>query len=139
MKKLQITGHLGSDARVNTNQATGVEYANFSVGVTVGTKDNPKTDWVEVSCGGKHLDLVKYFKKGCKVLVEGFPDVDAYVSKEDNKIKAVQKLFAYQIEILTFKADEAENADKNISMPVENNIATINSFEESAIEKNHIV
>ncbi len=138
MKKLQITGHIGGDARVNTNQTTGVEYANFSVAVTVGTKDNPKTDWVDVSCGGKHLDLIKYLRKGNKILVEGFPDVDAYISKEDNKIKAVQKLFAYQIEILAFKSEEAENTDKNISnTSTDNNVADIvvaNNFEENSIE-----
>ena len=132
MKKLQITGHLGGDAKINTNQITGIEYANFSVGVTVGNKDNPKTDWVDVSCSGKHLELVKYLKKGCKILIEGFPDVDAYVSKEDNKVKAVQKLFAYQIEIMTFKSDEIETASKNSNNQAEDNVNNMdtNNFEE---------
>ena len=108
MKKLLITGHLGQDAVLRTD-TTGNEYATFSVGVSVGTKDKPKTDWVEVSCSGKHLELVKYLKSGVKVLVEGFPTINAYLAKEDNKPKASQKLFAHIIDILVFKTDDIVN------------------------------
>lgn len=107
MKKLLITGHLGKDAVLRTDN-TGNDYATFSVGVSVGTKDKPKTDWVEVSCSGKHLELVKYLKSGVKVLVEGFPTVNAYLAKEDNQPKASQKLFAHMIDILVFKNDDAK-------------------------------
>lgn len=52
MKKLIITGNVGDDPIIRTNPS-GAEFACFSVGVSVGVKENPKTDWVDVTCNGK--------------------------------------------------------------------------------------
>ncbi len=79
MKKLIITGNVGKDAEVLVNQ-NGEYFAKFSVAVSVGTKQNPKTDWVDVICNGHLVELAKNFiKKGGKVMVEGFPRAHAYI------------------------------------------------------------
>ena len=108
MKRMIITGYASRDAEFRTD-STGKDFATFSVGVSVGSKDNPKTDWVDISCGGSLLGIAKYIKQGCKLFIEGFPSIGAYLNKE-NKPTANQKLFANYMEILTFKSEIA-NAD----------------------------
>ena len=64
MKKIIITGNVGRDPEMRADQ-TGGQFASFSVGVSVGTKQNPKTDWVDVTCNGKLSDIARNFiKKG---------------------------------------------------------------------------
>lgn len=111
MKRLTITGYVGRNVDFRSDSA-GNDFATFSVGVSVGTKDNPKTDWVDVSCSGKLLELTKHIKQGYKVFVEGFPVANTYVNKE-NKHIAVLKLFAQYIEILMFKGEGEVSTELN--------------------------
>ena len=105
MKKIIITGYVGKDPELKADQS-GNQFATFSMGVSVGTKQAPKTDWVEINCNGKLVDLTKnYIKKGSKLLVEGFPSVNAYINKE-NKPVASLKIFANNIEFLSKRDDE---------------------------------
>lgn len=105
MKKIIITGNVGRDPELRADQS-GNQFATFSVGVSVGTKQNPKTDWVDVSCNGKLADVARnYVKRGTKILVEGFPSVSAYVNKE-NKPVGTLKIFANYFELLSKREDE---------------------------------
>ena len=107
MKKIIITGNLGRDPEKRADQQ-GNAFATFSVGVAVGTKDKPKTDWVDVSCGGKLADVVcTYLKKGSKVLVSGFPSVNAYMNKENQAVGTL-RIYADDIEFLTPKSGDYE-------------------------------
>lgn len=100
MKKLTICGNIGRDAEVRLDQA-GNPYAVFSVAVAVGTKANPKTDWVEVSCNGKLADVASnYVRKGGKILVDGFPTVNAYINNENLPVGSL-RVFAHTLELLS--------------------------------------
>lgn len=104
MKKIIITGNVGRDPELKTTPNND-QYVIFSVGVSVGTKQSPKTDWMEVSCNGKLAGfVVDYIKKGSRLLIEGFPTASAYINKE-NKAVATQKVYANTIEILSKKED----------------------------------
>ncbi len=104
MKKMIITGNVGKDPEIRATQA-GKEFASFSVGVSVGTKQNPKTDWVEVSCNDKLVDLCRsYIRKGSKLLIEGFPSVEAYISKQTSQPVGKLKISAHTIEFIGSKA-----------------------------------
>lgn len=104
MKKIIITGNVGKDPELRADQ-NGNQFATFSVGVSVGTKQNPKTDWVEVSCNGKLADIARnYVKKGTKILVEGFPTANAYINRE-NKPVASLRVFANTMELLSKRED----------------------------------
>ena len=105
MKKIIVTGNVGKDPEVRTDQA-GAQFVTFSIGVSVGTKQNPKTDWVDISCGGKLVDVARnYVKKGSKLLIEGFPGVNAYMTKE-NKPAATIRVFAHNMEFLSKREDD---------------------------------
>lgn len=108
MKKIIITGNVGRDPEMRADQAGG-QFASFSVGVSVGTKQNPKTDWVDVTCNGKLSDLARnYIKKGTKILVEGFPSVNAYMNRE-NKPVGTLRVYASNIELLSKRDDTAQD------------------------------
>ena len=98
MKKIIITGNVGRDPEMKISQ-NGEEFVTFSLGVSVGTKDKPKTDWVDISCNGKLVDIVRnYVRKGTKLLIDGYPTVNAYMNKE-NKPVGVLKVFAHNLEL----------------------------------------
>ncbi|MBP9742167.1 MAG: single-stranded DNA-binding protein [Burkholderiales bacterium] len=106
MKKIIITGNVGKDPELRADQNS-TQFATFSVGVSVGTKQNPKTDWVEVSCNGKLAELAKnYIKKGMKLLIEGYPSASAYINR-DNKPVASLRVYANVIEFLSKREDNA--------------------------------
>jgi len=119
MKKIIITGNVGRDPEMRADQSGG-QFASFSVGVSVGTKQNPKTDWVDVTCNGKLSDLARnYIKKGSKLLIEGFPSVNAYVNRE-NKPVGTLRIYANNIEFLGKREDSTETDDANNNEPVYN-------------------
>src|SRR6185437_1013685 len=119
MKKIIITGNVGRDPEMRADQSGG-QFASFSVGVSVGTKQNPKTDCVDVTCNGKLSDLARnYIKKGSKLLIEGFPSVNAYVNRE-NKPVGTLRIYANNIKFLGKREDSTETDDANNNEPVYN-------------------
>jgi len=112
MKKIIITGNVGRDPELRADQA-GSTFATFSVGVSVGTKQAPKTDWVDVSCNGKLADIARnYVKKGTKILVEGFPTANAYINRE-NKPVATLRIYANNLELLSKREDGGGEHDES--------------------------
>ncbi len=110
MKKIIITGNVGRDPELRADQ-NGNQFATFSVGVSVGTKQAPKTDWVDISCNGRLADIARnYVKKGTKILVEGFPSVGAYVNRE-NKPVGTLRIYANNFELLSKRDDMAPGED----------------------------
>ncbi len=113
MKKIIVTGNVGRDPEMRADQ-NGNQFATFSVGVSVGTKQNPKTDWVDVSCNGKLADVARnYIKKGAKLLIEGFPSVNAYINKE-NKAVGVIRINASNFEFIGSRQEgDTDHADSS--------------------------
>lgn len=101
MKRLIITGNVGQDPELRLDNS-GNQFTTFSVAVSVGTKQNPKTDWVDINCNGKLAEVAyTYAKKGTKVLIDGYPTANAYINK-DNIPVGTLKLYANSLELLKF-------------------------------------
>ena len=116
MKKITITGNVGRDPEVRANQ-NGEYFATFSVAVNVGTKDKPRTDWVDIVCNGKKVDFAKqYIKKGGKVLVEGFPSAYGYL--QEGVVHAKLRISNPQIELLG-KASHDEDSHTTEEIPAD--------------------
>jgi single-strand DNA-binding protein len=108
MKKIIITGNVGKDPELRQNTTSDGQFATFTVAVSVGNKQNPKTDWVDVSCNGKLAEIVcAYVKKGSKVLVSGFPTAKAYINKENIPV-ATLLVYADDVEFLSAKETNSE-------------------------------
>jgi hypothetical protein len=82
-----IEGHAGGDAELKT-ASTGREYAQFSMAVSFGKKDDPKKHTLWVRCMAFHaakeqaMDLVK---KGNPLVVRGdMAECSAYISNKTN-------------------------------------------------------
>ncbi|MFN7095135.1 MAG: single-stranded DNA-binding protein [Burkholderiales bacterium] len=114
MKKLTITGNVGRDAELRANQL-GDPFVAFSVAVATGTRANPKTDWIEVTCNGRLVEVASnYVRKGVKVLVEGFPSVNAYINN-DNLPVGTLRLYAHTLELLSSKTETS--AESSATFP----------------------
>lgn len=106
MFKMTFTGHAGKDAEVKFNSQTGEQFAVFSVAVRAGNKENPRTEWIDVICGGKLSEVAaQYVKTGTKVLIEGTPSAHGYVGKEQ-KINAKLNCSAKSLELLDRKPED---------------------------------
>ena len=102
MRKIFFNGNVGRNPETRYAQ-DGKSFVTFSVAVNAGTKDNPKTDWYEVSCNGRTAEVVtQYVKAGTKVLVEGTPSVSAWVNKEGQAVGS-QRVAASNVEMLSSK------------------------------------
>lgn len=113
MKRLTVTGNIGRDPEMRLD-ANGNQFAAFSVGVSVGTKINPKTDWVEITCNGKLAEVVTtYGKKGRRVLVDGFPHVNAYINKDDVPVGTL-RMYANSVELLGRGHDDDDSEEANM-------------------------
>ncbi len=131
MKKIIITGNVGRDPEVRSDQS-GAAFATFSVGVNVGNKQNPKTDWVDISCSGKLVDIARnYVRKGSKILIEGFPSVSAYMNKE-NKPAASLRIYANVLELLSKREDETDSPRYDYESEPVYNLPEIGSGNNSA-------
>lgn len=130
MKKIIVTGNVGRDPEMRSD-AEGNQFATFSMAISVGTKQNPKTDWVDISCNGKLADTVcNYVRKGSKLLIEGFPTVGAYISR-DNKPVGTLRIFANNMEFIGSKRDEmsesgSDSSDNVYTLPESN--MNVNNF-----------
>ena len=90
MKKVIITGNVGRDPETR-HAASGDSFVTFSFAVTTGSKDNQKTDWLEISCNGRTAETVqKWVRKGSKLLIEGTPSANAYVNKEGKAVASLR-------------------------------------------------
>lgn len=75
-------GRLGKDAELN-HLSSGDPVCNFSLANDVGTKQNPKTQWIECALFGKRAEaLQQYLKKGTKVTVSGRVTLEQFTARD---------------------------------------------------------
>lgn len=85
MIKLNVIGHLGKDALVNT--VNGRNVINFTVAHTEKYKDaqgiqKERTVWVDCAYWTDRTAIAPYLKKGTQVYAEGNPDVRVYTNQQ---------------------------------------------------------
>ena len=92
-------GRLGKDAELN-RRTTGDPVLNFSLAVDVGTKQEPKTMWIECALWGKRGEaLQQYLTKGMKVTVTGRISLDEYTSKQDGSKRTAMRVTVSEIDM----------------------------------------
>jgi single-strand DNA-binding protein len=89
MIKLQVIGHLGQDATVNT--VNGKTVINFSVAHSEKYKNKDgvevnKSTWVSAAYWTDRINVAMYLKKGTQVYVEGLPEAKTYTSKTNEML-----------------------------------------------------
>ena len=92
-------GRLGKDAELN-RRTTGEPVLNFSLAVDVGTKQEPKTMWIECALWGKRGEALQpYLIKGLKVTVTGRISLDEYTSKQDGSKRTAMRVTVSEIDL----------------------------------------
>jgi single-strand DNA-binding protein len=92
-----LTGNLGRDPELK--QRNGDSILSFSLGVRTGTRDNPKTMWVDCSMWGKRGEAVApYLAKGKQVTVQGPVSLDTYTGR-DNTQKTSLRLEVKELDL----------------------------------------
>ena len=86
MIKLQVIGNLGRDCQVK--EVNGKNVINFNVAHTERYKDNQgnqkeRTTWAECAYWTDKTAISPYLTKGQLVYVEGAPEAEAYMNKEN--------------------------------------------------------
>ena len=110
-----FAGYIGRDSELKST-SSGDSVASFSLGVSIGTRDAPKTLWVDCSLWGKRADaLSSYLRKGTSVTVSGDIDCRAFTSKKTGEVTAV---ITCRVDKLTFgskgeREEPAPAAPKN--------------------------
>lgn len=89
MIKLQVIGHLGQDATVNT--VNGKTVINFSVAHSEKYKNKDgvevnKSTWVSCAYWTDRINVAMYLKKGTQVYAEGVPEAKTYTSKTNEML-----------------------------------------------------
>ena len=102
MIKLQIVGNLGKDCIVK--EVNGKNVINFSVAHTEKFKDSQgnqkeRTTWVECAYWTDRTAVAQYLKKGKMVYVEGSPEADGYLNKE-NQPAATLRMRVQNLQLL---------------------------------------
>lgn len=118
MIKLQVIGNLGKDCLVK--EVNGKNVINFTVAHTERYKDNQgnqkeRTTWVECAYWTDKTAISPYLTKGQMVYVEGAPEADAYMNKE-NQAAATLRLRVSNIQLLGNK-NTGTNADGQQQQP----------------------
>jgi len=104
-----FAGYIGRDAELKSTQS-GDAVASFSLGISTGTRDQPKTLWVDCSLWGKRAEaLAQHLRKGASVTVSGDVDCRAFTSKKTGEVAAV---ITCRVDKLTFgsKAEQQREA-----------------------------
>jgi single-strand DNA-binding protein len=110
MIKLQVIGNLGRDCLVK--EINGKNVINFNVAHTERYKDaqgvqKERTTWVECAYWTDRTAISPYLVKGQMVYVEGAPEADAYMNKE-NQAAATLRLRVANIQLLGNKGSNNE-------------------------------
>lgn len=111
MLRIVFNGYVSKDAV--TNEVSGKEVVNFSVGVQ--NKDKEKTTtWIECSwwINGSQSKIAEWIKKGKQVIVEGTPKIDSYVGK-DGQTHFVLRCTVSNIELISTGRQDGEAGSSN--------------------------
>jgi single-strand DNA-binding protein len=131
MIKLQVIGNLGRDCLVK--EINGKNVINFNVAHTERYKDaqgvqKERTTWVECAYWTDKTGISPYLTKGQMVYVEGAPEADAYMNKE-NQAAATLRMRVANIQLLGNKAsnNDGQGAATNTSNNSYSNAAQVAS------------
>jgi single-stranded DNA-binding protein len=124
LNQCNFFGNVGRNAEHKTSKDGTKSWAEFNIGVSVGSSNNPKTMWVKCLCFGKLGErALQHANKGAAVYVSGKIDVSAYIGKKNNEAMVNVSLLCNDIQIMktgAAKMDDVQYPAMNVepSMPV---------------------
>jgi single-strand DNA-binding protein len=110
MQKIMIAGQLGQDAQskeIGDNVAI-----NFSVAANEKRGDKELTNWYACTLwrSKEKSGIAAYLKKGTGVIIEGAPEVEAWMSKEKSEVQARIKITVRDLYFMSGSAKKESSA-----------------------------
>lgn len=126
MIKLQIVGNLGGDCI--QKEVNGKTVINFNVAHTEKFKDaqgnlKERTTWVNCAYWTDRTAVAQYLKKGKQVYVEGSPEADGYLNKE-NQPAATLRMRVQNLQLLGGGEGSPVGNSGNHSMATSDTVTT---------------
>lgn len=101
LNQCNFFGNAGRSPEMKQSKAGTTQWAEFSIGVSVGSSAVPKTMWVKCKVFGKQAERVmQYVSRGTQVYVSGRIDVSAYIGKKNNEAMADVSLMVNDFQVL---------------------------------------
>lgn len=105
LNQCNFFGNVGRDAEQKQSKDGTKYWAEFSIGVSVGSSNHPKTIWIKCMCFGKLGErILERATKGASVYVSGKIDVGAYIGKKNNEALADISLMCNDVQIMKMPA-----------------------------------
>jgi single-strand DNA-binding protein len=87
---ITLIGHLGKDAEMSYSQK-GVAYSKATLAVNIWMNGHSETNWYQLTFFGREAETINDFgKKGCKLFVQGTPQMQSYTTKSGEKVSTIQ-------------------------------------------------
>lgn len=104
MRKAIVIGNITRDAEVKNFEGNR-SVISFDLAVNERWKDRngtkqEKVHYLKCVLWRENTAIAQYLLKGAKILVEGTPEAEAYINKE-NKVVAIQKITVREMEFLS--------------------------------------
>ena len=111
-----IMGRLTADPELKTTQI-GVSVCSFTLAVDRYSKEERKTDWVDVVAWRQTAEFIcKYFTKGSMIAVTGSIQTRNWEDKQGNKRKAVE-VVAREVSFCGTKEGPKQELQEDTSLP----------------------
>lgn len=111
-----FTGNVGRDAELR-HASNGDPVANFPLAVETGTRQTPKTMWIDCSVWGKRAEkLAPYLTKGKKVAVLGRISQDNYTKRDGTPGFRIE-VSCNEVEFLGGRQQEQDQGDQPAAAP----------------------
>jgi len=108
-----FSGYVGRNPEVKTSKDGATNWAEFSLAVSTGNKDKPKTTWLRCSVFGKnYMKVIEKCNKGEEVYVSGKLDVgEPYLGKTDGLPKVSVNMVVNDWRVVKAKTTETESSE----------------------------
>lgn len=111
LNQCNFFGNIGRDAEMKQSKDGSKSWAEFSIGVSVGSSQSPKTMWVKCLCFGKLGErMMIYATKGSSVYVSGKIDISPYIGKKNNEAMVNIALLCDNVQIMKAAAVVTDNS-----------------------------
>jgi single-strand DNA-binding protein len=111
-----ILGHLGRDAETKFTPS-GHSITSFSIALEVGTKDKPRTAWVDVKAWNQCQAALDILRKGQLIAVTGRIDVETWEDKETGQRRSKTLVVADMVHQPQWEKREKKSDDGVVSRP----------------------
>ena len=102
-----ITGHLGRDAEMK-HFASGQSVVTFSIALNTGTKDKPRTCWIDIKAWNQPESALDALKKGAAITVTGRIDSESWEDKKTGEKKSKMVVVADLIHVPIWEKRERQ-------------------------------